>query len=80
MSDVRVRPARDDDRELLLAVYRSTREAELDTTDWDGTQRDVFVRQQFEAQDRFYREQYPDASFVRNDRVMFPNTRWPGIP
>ena len=30
---------------------------------WDDTQKDSFLRMQFEAQDHWYREQMPDASF-----------------
>jgi ribosomal protein S18 acetylase RimI-like enzyme len=30
---------------------------------WDDAQKESFLRMQFEAQDRWYREQMPDASF-----------------
>ena len=31
--------------------------------DWPGEQKDAFLRMQFEAQHRFYTEQYPSARF-----------------
>jgi GNAT superfamily N-acetyltransferase len=56
-----VRPA--EHREVLLRIYRSTREDELATTDWGEEQQRVFVEQQFSAQDLYYREYYVDARF-----------------
>jgi ribosomal protein S18 acetylase RimI-like enzyme len=58
---VTLRRATDADRELLLAVYRSTRAAELDLVPWDEATRTAFVTQQFEAQDRAWSQQRPDA-------------------
>ncbi|HXO21477.1 MAG TPA: GNAT family N-acetyltransferase [Thermoanaerobaculia bacterium] len=60
---VTLRPAGPDDRELFLAVYASTREEELAQATWAEGQKEAFLRQQFEAQDRFYRENYPGALF-----------------
>ncbi|HUR23839.1 MAG TPA: GNAT family N-acetyltransferase [Acidimicrobiales bacterium] len=60
--NVELRPVRCDDDELLCRLYRSTRDAELCLLDWDEAQKDAFVRMQFEAQNRHYREHYPDAS------------------
>ena len=51
------------DRELLLAVYASTRAAELAQVQWAPGAREAFLRQQFEAQDAYYREYYAGASF-----------------
>ena len=59
---VELRPVRSGDDEFLQRLYRSTREAELGQLNWDATQEDAFVRMQFEAQRRHYREHYPDAS------------------
>lgn len=50
-----------DDREFLCAVYRSTREAELALVPWDEAAKAAFARQQFDAQDRWWSEQRPDA-------------------
>ena len=59
----RLRPARAEDREFLLRVYASTREEELRLVDWSDEQKTAFVRQQFEAQDAYYRKHYDPASF-----------------
>jgi ribosomal protein S18 acetylase RimI-like enzyme len=58
---VTLRPVTDADRELLVAVYRSTRAAELDLVPWDEATKSAFVAQQFEAQDRAWSQQRPDA-------------------
>lgn len=65
MSDVAasLRPATDADLPFLLQVYASTREEELAVVDWPPAQKEAFLRQQFEAQHAWYREQYPGASF-----------------
>ena len=50
--------------ELLLRVYRSTREEELAMiADWSDEQKDAFVRQQFTAQHAWYQEHYVGAEF-----------------
>ncbi|MEM9596049.1 MAG: GNAT family N-acetyltransferase [Acidobacteriota bacterium] len=55
--------SRDDDRELLYQIYASTRTEELSVVDWDDAQKETFLRFQFEAQRRYYEEQFPDAAF-----------------
>ena len=45
------------------SLYASVREDELVLAAWDETQKEAFVRQQFEAQDAYYREHYDGASF-----------------
>ncbi len=60
-SSVTLRSVTDDDRDFLCAVYRSTREAELAMVPWDEAAKAAFVAQQFDAQDRFWAEQRPDA-------------------
>jgi ribosomal protein S18 acetylase RimI-like enzyme len=60
---VSLRAVTPDDNEFLRRVYASTREAELGLVSWDEGQKAAFVDLQFEAQDRFYREQYAGASF-----------------
>jgi ribosomal protein S18 acetylase RimI-like enzyme len=44
-------------------VYASTRTEELAVVPWDDARKDSFLRMQFEAQDRWYREQMPDARY-----------------
>jgi RimJ/RimL family protein N-acetyltransferase len=63
-----LRPATDADRDILLAVYASTREDELALTDWPPEKKRAFVEQQFEAQDRHYRLHYPGAEFFVVER------------
>lgn len=60
---IELRPATDADRELLLAVYASTRTGELDQVAWAPGQREWFERMQFDAQDHEYRRANPDGSF-----------------
>jgi len=62
-SVVTLRPAAAADRELLLAVYGSTRDEELSQVVWPEGQREAFVRMQFDAQDAEYHRVHPDASF-----------------
>jgi ribosomal protein S18 acetylase RimI-like enzyme len=51
------------DSEFLIAVYASTRAEELAAVPWDDAQKEAFVRMQFVAQDRCWREQKPCAEF-----------------
>lgn len=60
---VSLRPVTEDDREFLIGVYGSTREQELSLVAWPEGHREAFVRMQFEAQDAYYREVYPQATF-----------------
>ncbi|HEX7049913.1 MAG TPA: GNAT family N-acetyltransferase [Longimicrobiales bacterium] len=60
---IELRDAAPDDRAFLYRVYASTREEELAAVPWSGEQKEAFIRMQFEAQDRYYREHYADASF-----------------
>jgi ribosomal protein S18 acetylase RimI-like enzyme len=63
VSAIVLRLASERDRELLRAVYESSRADELALVAWQPGQREAFVEQQFAAQDRFYREHYPTATF-----------------
>ena len=62
-AEVTLRPTTDTDRELLLAVYASTRVEELDQVEWAPGQREWFLQMQFDAQDREYRRANPDGRF-----------------
>jgi GNAT superfamily N-acetyltransferase len=62
-SGLTLRPISSADRGFLLQVYASTREEELAQVPWTDGEKDAFVRHQFDAQDRHYREHYPTASF-----------------
>lgn len=51
------------DQAFLLAVYGSTRADEMALVGWDDHQIAAFIEQQFDAQHRFYQQQFPDGSF-----------------
>ena len=61
--EVALRPTTGADRELLLAVYGSTRAEELDQVEWAPGQREWFLEMQFDAQDSEYRRANPDGRF-----------------
>lgn len=64
MTELTLRPVdRARDRAFLLAVYADTRHDVAALLDWTDEQKQAFVEQQFDAQDRYYHEQFPDASF-----------------
>jgi GNAT superfamily N-acetyltransferase len=63
MAGVALRPAEAGDRELLFRVYASTRSEELAVVPWNDAQKEAFLRAQFGAQDRWYRENYAGATF-----------------
>ena len=66
MSDsasVSLRRVTDADEEFLVAVYASTRAAELAQVDWDQGQKDAFVRWQFGLQKEEYNARYPSARY-----------------
>lgn len=58
-----LRPATERDRDLLLEVYASTRADELALVGWSPAEKRAFIEAQFAAQDSYYREYYPGASF-----------------
>lgn len=68
-----LRPAGLGDAELLYRIYASTREDELAAVPWDASAKEAFLRMQFAAQDRHYRETFPGASYdliVRGEEVL----------
>jgi GNAT superfamily N-acetyltransferase len=52
-----------EDEPFLRRVYAGTREEELAVVPWSIDQKDAFLRMQFDAQHRYYQDQFPDASF-----------------
>lgn len=60
---VALRPATLADRELLFRVYAATREEELAPVPWPREAKEAFLRQQFDAQDAWWRANYPGATF-----------------
>jgi GNAT superfamily N-acetyltransferase len=62
VSEPRLRPVTDDDREFLVGLYDSVREPELAHVPWNSATRRAFIEHQFSAQDTHYRQHYPDAT------------------
>lgn len=60
------------DEAFLKALYRSTREPELDLTGWEEAQKQAFADSQFALQDRHYREHYRGAVFLVIERAGEP--------
>ena len=60
---ISLRPIEPGDEEFLYRVYASTRQEELAQTGWSEDQRASFLRMQFDAQSRYYKEHYEDAEF-----------------
>lgn len=83
MTGITLRPATDDDLAFLHRLYATTREDELRQVDWSDAQKAEFVRQQFEAQHRFWHENYTDTSWdvveLHGEPVgRLYVARWPG--
>jgi GNAT superfamily N-acetyltransferase len=60
---VTLRTAGESDNAFLRDLYASLRADELRLVRWDDAQKEAFLRQQFDAQDRHYREHYTNATF-----------------
>jgi RimJ/RimL family protein N-acetyltransferase len=79
---ITLRAIREDDEAFLLALYASVRAPELEQVPWTGEQKALFVRQQFDAQTAFWRENYTDTSWDVIERDGEPIgrlyvARWP---
>ena len=60
---IQLRPVEEKDTLFIEAVYRSTREAELNLTNWSEQQKNAFSMMQSTAQLAEYKKNYPGASF-----------------
>lgn len=60
---VSLRRVTDADHEFLVAVYANSRAAELAQVNWDESQKDAFIRWQYERQKEEYDARYPDARY-----------------
>jgi ribosomal protein S18 acetylase RimI-like enzyme len=67
-SKVSLRPVSAADEVFLLSVYYETRAQELAQVPWDDSQKNAFVRWQFELQRREYDARFPNA---RYDVILF---------
>jgi ribosomal protein S18 acetylase RimI-like enzyme len=63
-SSVPLRTAGPEDFDFLARVYASTRTEELAPVPWTPDLKAAFLRAQFEAQDKYYRENYTTAEFL----------------
>jgi GNAT superfamily N-acetyltransferase len=60
---VRLRPEQPGDEAFLAEVYASTRQEEMDLTNWDAATRAAFLDMQFKAMRNGYRTMFPGAQF-----------------
>ena len=60
---ISLRPITDADQAFLRELYASTRAQEMAVVAWSEDEKAAFLTQQFEAQHRFYQQQFPDAFF-----------------
>jgi len=58
---VLLRPTRPDDQEFLFKLYASTRLHEIAGFGWPEAQQEMFLRMQFNAQQRWYERMYGQA-------------------
>ena len=63
LTSVTLRPVRAGDDRFLRELYATTRERELSIVPWSEEQKAAFLTMQFDAQNQYYRTQYPDAHF-----------------
>ena len=57
-----LRPVRDEDQDVLLAIYSSSRAEEMALVPWAETQKKAFMQMQFLAQQNHYRTYFPQAT------------------
>jgi GNAT superfamily N-acetyltransferase len=72
-NSITLRDVTPQDEPFLREVYACTRAQELATVPWTAEQRAEFLRFQFDAQDKYYRQKYPAASFqliLENDEPV----------
>ncbi len=58
-----LRPITPEDQAFLRRVYASTRAEEMAVVPWSEGEKEDFLRFQFDAQHRYYQEQFPRAAF-----------------
>jgi GNAT superfamily N-acetyltransferase len=69
---ISLRPVADDDADLLLEIYQSSRGDDLRGLDWSEDRISEFLRMQYEAQQHFYESEYKRAA----DEIIL----WEGKP
>ena len=58
-----LRPEREEDRDFLRRLYASTRAEEMAVVPWSEEEKEQFLTLQFQAQHKFYSEQFTAAAF-----------------
>ncbi len=61
--EIGLRPATDEDDELLFDIYASTRRDEIESFGWDDAQEKAFLRMQFTQRQGAYKLQFPAAEY-----------------
>lgn len=64
LADIDARPMTAEDQAFMRQLYESTRADEMQALGWSASRCRAFLDQQFEYQQRGYREHYPDALFL----------------
>lgn len=64
LEGIGLRRIEENDLPFLARVYASTREEELAVTGWNESEKEAFFQMQFEAQHKYYRENYLGADFL----------------
>ena len=74
-----LREAHDGDLPFLLTLYCDVRGPEVAAWGWPASQRDAFLRMQFDAQRRSYQSAFPQAvhHIVLRDGQPVGRPRWP---
>ncbi len=60
---IALRPEQPTDEAFLLHLYATTRQEELDLTNWDAATRAAFVAMQFKAMRQGYASMFPEGQF-----------------
>ncbi len=69
---ITLRPVTIADRPFLSEVYASTRQDELSVLAWSDSEKETFLKFQFDAQDTYYHEQFDSADFFVIEREHKP--------
>ena len=69
--EITLRAVTPEDEAFLREVYASAREPEMAMVPWSDEQKAAFLKLQFDAQDSYYRAQFPAADFqlIMNDEA-----------
>lgn len=60
---IKLRPIKPEDEEFLYQVYASTRQDEMTLANWQKEEFENFLRMQFNAQHKYYQENYVGSRF-----------------